>query len=304
MSGLPPWAFPVGVAACAFAAWLLTVVVPAWLKDRTTQGAANHAVLGTGSAPDPLGPLDLPYIPEQTISLVERPIAQYLGVAIACAIWFVGGKPGTGVMVLAAWTGIVRLLRGRIRRSRATSEERFAISAIHSASRALRAGMPLAAMLRIVAQEAKGMTGRAFQEVIRRESLGEPLENAVRRVMLASEYPALRAFGLAVLVQITAGGNLADSSDRLARSLVERGRVRRRAKTLLTYGRIAANVLAVLPLVVVPLVAASIDEYGDFLLNRPAGNAYLALSAAMVVTGLIMVQRTCRIEAPGSGVAT
>ena len=304
MSDLPPWAFPAAVAACAFAAWLLAVVVPAWLKDRAGGASPNHAVLSTGAGPDLLGPLDLPYIPEQRISFVERPIAQYLGVAVACAIWFIGGKPGTGVMVLAVWTGIVRLARGRVRRKRAADEERCTIQAIHAASRALRAGMPLAGMLRIVAHEAKGMTGRAFQEVIRRESLGEPLENAVRRVMLMSEYPALRAFGLAVLVQITAGGNLADSSDRLARSLVERGRVRRRAKTLLTYGRIAANVLAVLPLVVVPLVAASIEEYGDFLLNRTAGNAYLALSAAMVVTGLVMVQRICRIEAPGSGVAT
>jgi tight adherence protein B len=193
----------------------------------------------------------------------------------------------------------VVIVRSRARTRRTVEQERYAVEAISGASRALRAGIPLGGMLEILAVEGRGEAGRAFREIIRRESLGEDLASAIRRVLLRSPLPALRAFGLAVIVQINAGGDLADTTDRLARSLVERGRMRRRARTIVSYSRAAATVLSVLPILAVPLMAWLVDDYLTLLLDRPAGNILLAVSAVLLVAGIASIQRFGRIDGAG-----
>jgi tight adherence protein B len=222
-----------------------------------------------------------------------------LGLAIATVLWIAGERPMLAAAVFAVWNLIVVIVRSRARTRRTVEQERYAVEAISGASRALRAGIPLGGMLEILAVEGRGEAGRAFREIIRRESLGEDLASAIRRVLLRSPLPALRAFGLAVIVQINAGGNLADTTDRLARSLVERGRMRRRARTIVSYSRAAATVLSVLPILAVPLMAWLVDDYLTLLLDRPAGNILLAVSAVLLVAGIASIQRFGRIDGAG-----
>jgi Flp pilus assembly protein TadB len=79
-------------------------------------------------------------------------------------------------------------------------------------------------------------------------------------------------------------------------SLVERGRVRRRARTILAYSRAAASVLTIAPLVAVPLLSSMIDGYSAILLDRPEGNLMLGAAAIMLITGLLSIQRISRID--------
>jgi tight adherence protein B len=193
--------------------------------------------------------------------------------------------------VLALTLGVTGLVRSRRRLRRSEEEERHAVEAIGSASRALRAGIPLSGMLQILADESRGETRVALREVMQRESMGEELASAIRHVLLQSPLASLRAFGLALIIQLSAGGNLADTTDRLALSLVERARVRRRARTIT-----AANGLAIAPLVAIPILASSVEGYTRILLDQPAGNLLLAAAAVMLIAGLIAIQRLSRIE--------
>jgi Flp pilus assembly protein TadB len=62
------------------------------------------------------------------------------------------------------------------------------------------------------------------------------------------------------------------------------------------YGQTAANILAITPVIAVTLMSINVDGYSDFILNRPAGNAILSVSALMLAIGLVSVHRICRIE--------
>ena len=231
------------------------------------------------------------------VPFVNHPrVRPYLGLLTAGIIWIIGGRGGPAMAFLALWYAARTLLRIRARNRLAVEQERCALHAISTASRALRAGIPIAGMLQILATEGEGDARKAFQEIVQRDNLGEELPVSVRGVLLTSPLPALRAFGLALLVQIEAGGNIADTTDRLANSLIDRGRVRRRAKTIVAYGRNAANILAMGPVIAVPLMSMNIDGYSEFLLYRPAGNILLAVSAMMLAIGLISVHRISRIE--------
>jgi len=225
-----------------------------------------------------------------------NPLPLVLGLALGAFVWFGIGRPLLAVAVFAVWQGLALLWRMRARERRAREDERDAVEAIATAGRALRAGIPLPGVLSIVAVEARGRARTAFAEIVQRESLGEDLGTSVRSVLLRSELAALRAFGLAIVAQLAAGGNLADTTDRLSQSLIERARVRRRARAIVAYSRMATQVLVALPILAVVMMSTTVDGYSELLFERTEGNMILGLAAVMLVAGLVLVQRFSRID--------
>ncbi|MCP4014313.1 MAG: hypothetical protein GY728_14505 [Phycisphaeraceae bacterium] len=246
--------------------------------------------------------------------LVSRPPApaksaswQVLGVplvAIAAAtVWILTERELLGFAVFAVGYGGIALYRRRRVRLREESEERHALAAIETAGRVLKAGIPLPGMIDLLAKDASGEAGGAFRQIVKRGELGEDLASSIGRVLLQSGRPEIRAFGLALMVQLQVGGNLADTTDRLVRALVDRGLVRRRSRTILAYGRLAGSMLAMFPLFLVAAMSASIDGYFDFLFDEPMGNLLLAISSALIVVGMLTLESLARIEPRGSGVS-
>lgn len=221
------------------------------------------------------------------------------GVAVALAMAFMSQGSGAPMAALVIAVGAFLVIRARRRSERARQEESYAIESIRTADRALRAGIPISGVLRILADESQGTARIAFREILARDELGEELGAAVRTVLMRSPVHALRAFGLALVLQLRAGGNLADITDRLAQSLVERMRMRRRARTIVTYSRTAANVIAVLPLIAIPLMSWLLEGYSDVLLESRGGNIVLAIASLMIVTGIVLIQRLGRLDPVG-----
>lgn len=236
-----------------------------------------------------------PVTEKQALERLRLPLFA-AGLGITGVLWFGAGKPLLGAAFFATWQMALMILRAQSRASDALRDEQYAVEAIETASRALRAGIPLSGMLQILSQEARGEAGRAFREIVQRESLGEELSAAVRNVLLRSPISSLRAFGLSLAMQVSAGGNLADTTDRLAHSLVERSRVRRRARAIVAYSRTAAWVLSVTPVLAVVLMCSMVDGYAELLLDSESGNLMLALAALAIIAGLAAIQRLGRIE--------
>ncbi|MFB0985161.1 MAG: type II secretion system F family protein, partial [Phycisphaerales bacterium] len=79
------------------------------------------------------------------------------------------------------------------------------LDAIETAGRVLKAGIPLPGMIDLLAKDASGEAGDAFREIVKRGELGEDLATSIERVLLRSVRPEIRAFGLAVMVQLEVG---------------------------------------------------------------------------------------------------
>ena len=236
-------------------------------------------------------------IPEKIKDKNTRsPFPLVIGLVLAGFIWVIAERPTLAIAAFVLCYGVSEMLRIRKQKIQLVLEEQYAIEAVGGASRSLRAGIPLSGMLQILSVETRGQTQMAFRQIIQREAMGEELAIAIRRVLLQSPLSALRAFGLALIIQISAGGNLADTTDRLARSLVDRTRVLRRSKAIVAYARAAAIVLAVLPPIVIALMCVMVEGYSEFLFDRTDGNTILGVAVVLVVIGLTSIQRFGRIE--------
>jgi tight adherence protein B len=258
-------------------------------------------VLRGNRGADADGPTDVP-TPKATDSApakdgLDGPIPGTIGIVIAGALWVFGDRLLLALGFVGAWYAVLTIIRNRRRSRREMAEEANSLEAIRTASRALRAGVPVTGVVGILATDANGEAGRAFREIKQREELGEELPESIKRKLIGSSEPSLRAFGLVLLANQAAGGNIAETSDRLSRSLLERGRSRRRAKTILTYGRTAAMVLAIMPAAAVPMLCAMMDGYTSFIFDRPLGNLVLAAAAVLIAVGLIAIQRLGRVDA-------
>lgn len=288
MNGLlqQPWAVPVLSGVIAFALWYLALVRP------TRRAELARAAEGQD---DPVPE------PPRERHWVEARAMDYAGLAAGFVAWMLGASEGLAFAALALVLGVVSTARARIRARRAEREERDVLDAIGTAATGLRAGIPLAGVMQLLATEARGEPGRAFREVARREAMGQDFTGAVERVLAASRLVALRVFGLALIVHTSAGGNLSTTADRIARSLIDRARMRRRTRTILAYGVFAANLLATAPLLGFLFLSIQLEEYSGLMLEQPIGHLLLGLAAALVVAGLVSVRRMSAFDRIGDG---
>jgi tight adherence protein B len=276
------WLVPVLSASIAMAIWYWAIVMPAVRAERAMAASEGD---GT-SAP----------VAAAERHWVEGRAFNFAGLAAWLLVTVLGGSDGLAFASFAVSFGAVSVARSRIRARRAEREERDVLEAIGTAAVGLRAGLPLAGVLQILASESSGEPGRAFREVARRESMGQDFAGAVERVLVGSRLMALRMFGLALLVHASAGGNLSAASDRIARSLIDRARMRRRSRTILAYGIFAANFLAIAPVLSFLVISLQLEEYADLMLNQPVGHLLMGMAAALVVVGLVTVRRMSSFE--------
>lgn len=279
---------PVVAGIAAFAIWYWALVMPARRADRAARAAAAEE----STAPAP--------VPAER-HWVEGRAFNFAGIAAWIVVWALGGSDGMAFAAFAIVLGSVSTARSRIRARRAEREERDILDAVSTAATGLRAGIPLSGVMQILAAEARGEPGRAFREIARRESMGQEFVGAVERVLVRSRLVALRTFGLALVVHSAAGGNLSGAADRIARSLIDRSRMRRRTRTILAYGVFAANFLAVAPVLAFVFLSVQLEEYTSLMLEQRIGHLLLGMAAALVAVGLVWVRRMSSFDRLNDG---
>ena len=119
--------------------------------------------------------------------------------------------------------------------------------AVELISRALRAGHGLASGLHLVAEEMKGPIADEFNRVFEEQNLGIPIELALRN--MADRIPVMdvRFFVIAVIIQRSTGGDLAEVLDKIGRLIRQRFELRGHVKSLTAEGRLSGIVLLAMP---------------------------------------------------------
>ena len=119
--------------------------------------------------------------------------------------------------------------------------------AVELISRALRAGHGLASGLHLVAEEMKGPIADEFNRVFEEQNLGIPIELALRN--MADRIPVMdvRFFVIAVVIQRSTGGDLAEVLDKIGRLIRQRFELHGHVKSLTAEGRLSGIVLLAMP---------------------------------------------------------
>jgi len=228
----------------------------------------------------------------QTYFLLSCGLALGAGFAVLLAsrLWPAG-------LIAAGFGALIPffIVRRRARRRLRAFEEQLP-DAIDLIGRAIRAGHPLSAGMKMVADETADPISGEFRRVFEEQRFGLPFDDSLLSLADRITLVDVRILITAILIQREVGGNLAEVLDNLAYTIRERFKLRRQLRVITAQGRMSGYILALLPIAV---------GFAIFLLNRgyvmelflePVGRIMLFSALLLQFAGYYWIRRIVDID--------
>jgi tight adherence protein B len=161
---------------------------------------------------------------------------------------------------------------------------------------ALRAGQSLIAALKLVGNETPDPIGGEFRICFDEQNFGLDLRTAMENLVSRVPLQDLRIVATAILIQKESGGNLAEVLDKASSLIRDRFRLRRQVRVHTAQGRMTGWILSLLPLVLGIGLYLINPTTMSVLWTRPIGIKLLYTSAAMTVTGGLIIRKIVNME--------
>lgn len=168
--------------------------------------------------------------------------------------------------------------------------------AIDLLSRAIRAGHPLTAGLKMVADETQEPISGEFRRTHEENRFGLPFEDALLAMADRVSLIDVRIMTTAILIQREVGGNLAEVLDNLANVIRVRFTIRRQLRVYTAQGRFSGYVLAALPIAVGFAIYALNPPYIQLLFTDPMGKLMVLMAVTFQIIGFLWIRKIVNIE--------
>ena len=308
---------------------LLTFLTYQWLVDRRRTMAARVGIGGADAGLSLVSPLHqrrrsfplsnlLPFSRRsgERMSLeLERAgwplrVGEYLSLRLASAV--IGGVAGLVLvtslhlpdllrvpiivsLVLVGWF-FPRLRLSSARGKRLARIEKQLPDTLLAMASALRAGTGLLQALSSAANETPAPLGAELQRTIRELHMGAEAEEVFSALAERIDSRDVDIVVSAIVIQRTSGGNLSDILVTVTNTIRERNQIREEINTLTASERLTANLMALVPVLVVVFFIFMNPVYADRLFHTTIGQFALAIGIALEVLGYWMIRRLVRIE--------
>jgi tight adherence protein B len=219
-----------------------------------------------------------------------------LGIGCAMAAWVFTRLPfaALGAAALGAGAPYLKIMRDRAQRF-ARFEEQLP-DAVDVMRRALMAGHPFNAALKLVAEDMQDPIAREFDLTYADINYGNDVRRALLGLLGRVPSVTVMAFVTAVLVQKETGGNLAEILNQISKVVRGRFAFQRKVRTLSAEGRMSAWVLALVPLILFGAMAIMNPTYLPLLFNEPTGRELALFAAVWGGIGIFWIHRIIRIQ--------
>ncbi|MER3453341.1 MAG: hypothetical protein C4344_06865, partial [Acidimicrobiia bacterium] len=197
-----------------------------------------------------------------------------------------------GVALVAL--GAVALPRRLVARRRKAFEAQLP-DALSLIAGSLAAGHTFLRSIQMMCEESEPPLAEEFARVVHETQLGDSVVDALDRMAGRLEVRDLSWVVQAIRIQQTVGGKLADLLHTLADFLRAREELRREVNVLTAEGRISAWVLGALPVFLLLAVQVISPDYMRPMFHG-GGLVMLAVAAACVVAGIVVIRHMVRIE--------
>jgi tight adherence protein B len=200
--------------------------------------------------------------------------------------------------ILAAFFGAILpyLVVRRKRGKRLYAFEEQLPEAIDLLGRAIRAGHPLTAGMKMVADETSEPISSEFRRTHEENRFGLPFEDALLAMADRVSIVDVRILTTAILIQREVGGNLAEVLDNLANVIRVRFTIRRQLRVYTAQGRFSGYVLALLPIAVGTAIYHLNPSYMKLLFTDPMGKLMLLTAVVFQIIGFLWIRKIVDIE--------
>ena len=174
--------------------------------------------------------------------------------------------------------------------------ERQLIDGLELCARALRAGHPLLGSFELIADEIPEPIGPLFGEICQLQTMGMPLEEAVRETSQRADSQDMQLFAAALAINLRTGGNLAEVVDGIARVIRDRVRLGRRFRVLIAQTQFSKRVLLALPVIMFFVLNFLNPSYMSRLYDETRGNILLGAAGGGMLLGWWVMNRMASLK--------
>lgn len=232
----------------------------------------------------------------RTQSGVVMPMPKFLAVTSAVALGLVLALASLGVplrFAVLVWPVLcVFLPVTALRFMRSRRHKMFGIQlpeALELITRSLKAGHPVPVAISMVAREMPDPIGTEFGLVADEVTYGSDLVSALHAMFQRVGHEDLPLFITAVSIQATSGGNLREILDGLSAVIRERGKLKRKVRSISTEGRMSAYILTAVPALLGAGIMVLMPEFYSDVWGEPLTWYLLGGAIGWLVLGNLMM---------------
>jgi Flp pilus assembly protein TadB len=213
------------------------------------------------------------------------------GLTILVGSFLIGVPAG----LVAGWLGMRLLVSIRMGRRRAAFGEQLP-DVLQLIASSLQSGFSLAQALDAVVREGSQPAAGEFSRALGEARIGVDLADALDGVAARMDSQDMRWSVMAIRIQRSVGGNLAEVLRNTIATMRERAFLRRHVKALSAEGRLSAYILVALPIVLGGWLFYSSRSYMQLLYTTAFGLMMLTGAVALVVVGALWMRALIKVE--------
>jgi tight adherence protein B len=160
----------------------------------------------------------------------------------------------------------------------------------------LRAGHSLPAALDAVSLESEAPTSEEFARVLNKHRIGMGLDQALEECADRMKSDDLAWTASAVAIHREVGGNLGEVLDHVGETIRERNQIRRQVDTLSAEGRLSANILIALPVLISIVLMFVSPNYLKLFVSSPIGWGLIGACLVLFTIGVLWLRVMVRIR--------
>ena len=231
-------------------------------------------------------------IPQIAISMVVLAV-----VAFVLLTFFTGAVIQIRIVValITGYAAFYIWLRGKAKKRIALFEEQLP-DALDLMVRSLRVGHPMNAAIGIVAREMIDPLGTEFGLIADEATYGMPITDALDRMAARVPVPDLRFLAIAINIQSTSGGNLAEILEGLSRVIRARFKLFRKVKAITAEARWSGWFLSVFPVIALLLVQVVQPDYYDRVSDHPLFLPGAILTFILLIVNVFFMRMLVNIK--------
>jgi tight adherence protein B len=161
---------------------------------------------------------------------------------------------------------------------------------------ALRSGFSLSQSLDTVVREGEQPASEEFSRALAEARFGAEIEDAMDRIAERMRCTDLAWVVMAIRIQRSVGGNLAEVLMTTVATMRERAAMRRQVKALSAEGRLSGRILICLPIFVVLFVQLTNPTYLAPLWHKTTGIICFAVAVTLEVVGSLWIKAVSKVE--------
>ncbi len=162
--------------------------------------------------------------------------------------------------------------------------------------RSLRVGHPFSAAIQIVSKEVADPLGTEFGVIADEAAYGANMADSLKAFAERLDSQDLRFLAVAVNIQQTSGGNLAEILSGLAKVIRARFKLFRRVKAITAEAKWSGMFLSVFPILALVMLLVVKPDYYDEVQNTPMFIPLALVVAAFLVINVIYMKIMCNIK--------